>query len=121
LLALNAGWHTFAHVDPPLLAIVIVAVIGALAALSVVRYVVVFGTALTGSWTAILGALALTGDRAAAHAATATSVWVFYPFGPPSQPWWVPIAWIALGLVGVVVQLSTTSKMAGPKKKPKKP
>jgi hypothetical protein len=121
LLALNAGWHAFAHVDPPILAIVIVAVLGALAALSVVRYVVVFGTALAGSWTAMLGALALTGDRAAAHAASAGDVWVFYPLGPPSQPWWVPIAWIALGLVGVVVQLMTTSKTAGPKKKPKKP
>jgi hypothetical protein len=120
LAALNAGWHAIAHVDPPVLAIVIVAVVGALAALSVVRYVVVFGTALSGSWTAILGALALTGDHAAAHAASAGDVWVFYPLGPLSQPWWVPMAWIALGLIGVVVQLMTTSNTAGLKKKPKK-
>lgn len=121
LLALNAGWHAIAHADPPVLAIVIVAVVGALAALSVVRYVVVFGTALSGSWTAILGALALSGDRAAAHAASSGDVWVFYPLGPPSQPWWVPMVWIGLGLAGVVVQLSTTSTTAGPKKKLRKP
>jgi Domain of unknown function (DUF4203) len=120
LLALNAGWHAVAHVDPPTLAIAIVAVLGALAALSIVRYVVVFGTALSGSWTAILGGLALTGNQAAAHAASAGDVWVFYPLGPPAQPWWVPIAWIGLGLVGVVVQLATTSQTAGSKKKVKK-
>jgi hypothetical protein len=119
-LALNAGWHAFAHVDPPVLAIVIVAVLGALAALSIVRYVGVFGTALLGSWTAILGAFALTGNRATAHAASAGDVWIFYPLGPPSQPWWVPMAWLSLGLVGVVVQLSTTSAIAGLKKKPNK-
>jgi hypothetical protein len=120
LLALNAGWHAVAHVDPPVLAVVIVSVVGALAALSFVRYVVVFGTALSGSWTAMLGALALTGDRAAAHAASAGDVWVFYPLGPPSQPWWAPIVWLCLALVGVVVQLSTTTRTAGLKKKPKK-
>jgi len=120
-LALSAAWHAIAHVDPPVLAVVIVAVIGALAALSVVRYVVVFGTALLGSWSAILAALALTGSRAAAHAATAGNVWIFYPLGPPSQPWWVPMAWIGLALAGALVQLATTSNTAGPKKKPKKP
>src|SRR5207249_350173 len=52
-LVLNAGWHAIGHRDPPTAALVVVAVLGALAALSVVRYVVVFSTALTGSWTAI--------------------------------------------------------------------
>ena len=119
LLALNAGWRWIGHGDPPVIAVAIVAVVGALAALSIVRYVVIFGTALSGSWTAILGALALTGERAAAKATSAGDVWVFYPLGPPSQPWWVPIAWIALGLAGALVQLATTSKTAGPKKKKK--
>ena len=119
LLALNAGWRWIGHGDPPVIAVAIVAVVGALAALSIVRYVVIFGTALSGSWTAILGALALTGERAAARATSAGDVWVFYPLGPPSQPWWVPLAWIALGLAGALVQLATTSKTAGPKKKKK--
>ena len=57
----------------------------------------------------------------AAHAASAGDVWVFYPLGPPTQPSWVPMVWIALGLVGVIVQLAMTSKTAGPKKKLKKP
>jgi hypothetical protein len=42
-----------------------------LAALSVVRHVVIFGTALAGSWTLIVGALAMRGDEAARHATSA--------------------------------------------------
>jgi hypothetical protein len=119
LLALNTGWQFIRHTDPPVLVVVIVAVLGALAALSIVRYVVVFGTALAGSWTAILGAMALMGDRAAAHAASATDVWVIYPLAPLT-PWWRPVLWLALALAGVLVQLSTTTKTAGAKKPAKK-
>lgn len=114
-LALQAGWHAVRHSDPPTAALVIVAVLGALAALSVVRYVVVFATALAGSWTAVLGALAVTGDATAARATSATDVWVIYPYGPTPFRWWVPVAWLALALAGIVVQLSTTSKIAGKK------
>jgi hypothetical protein len=118
-LALNAAWHAIRHNDPPTILLIVVAVLGALGALSVVRYVVIFGTALSGSWTAILGALALKGGRAAAHAASASDVWVVYPLGPISDQWWVTVAWLVLALVGVVVQLSTTTKTAGTKKKVK--
>jgi hypothetical protein len=77
----------------------------------------VFATALAGSWTAILGGLALSGNAAAARAASASSdIWVIYPYGPTPFRWWVPVAWLALALVGVVVQLSTTTKLAGAKK-----
>lgn len=116
-LAVTAGWHAVRHADPPVVVLVIVAVLGALAALSIVRYVVVFATALAGSWTAILGGLALSGNAAAARAASAASdIWVIYPYGPTPFRWWVPVTWLALALVGVVVQLSTTTKLAGAKK-----
>ena len=115
-LALDAGWHAVRRADPPTVVLVVVAVLGALAALSVVRYVVIFGTALSGAWTTMIGAVALSGGRAVAHAASATDVWVLYPLDPLPSRWWVYAGWIGLSIVGVVVQLSTTTKLAGSKK-----
>jgi hypothetical protein len=118
VLALNSLWHAIRHVDPPTAVIVVVAVLGALAALSLVRYVVVFGTALGGSWIALIGGLSLMEGRGVAAASTTSNVWVLYPLGPIPGYWWFYLAWIALALVGAIVQLSTTSKLAGAKKAP---
>ncbi len=83
-LVLNLGWRVVGG-DPPTWLLVIVAVLGALGALSVVRYVVMFGTAIAGAWTLIVGGLAMTGNPAAQRAASAGDVWVLYPLGP--DPW----------------------------------
>jgi hypothetical protein len=87
---------------------VIVCVVGALAALSVVRWVVIFGTAIAGAWTIIVAALALMGDPAAARAATAGDVWILYPLGATGGQMWQVAAWFGLTVVGVVVQTVTT-------------
>jgi hypothetical protein len=103
-LALNLGWR-FVGGEPPTLVLVIACVLGALGALSVVRYVVV----------------ALMGDRDALRAASAGDVWVFYPLDPLPDRWWYTVIWVALSVVGVVVQLATTNKGGGRKKRaPKK-
>lgn len=115
VLVLDSIWQAVRHADPPTVVLVIVAVLGALVALSVVRYVVIFGTAIAGSWTAVLGALALAGDRGVGQATTA-GAWVLYPLGPVPRQWWFYAAWIVLAFVGAVVQLSTTSKLAGAKR-----
>ena len=123
-LALNSVWHAMRHTDPPTALLVVVAVLGALAALSIVRYVVVFGTALGGSWTALIGGLSLMEHRGGAAAQTAqtaltaSNMWVLYPLGPIPGYWWFYLAWIALAIAGAVVQLATTTKLAGPKKAP---
>ena len=57
-LAVHVVWRVIGG-EPPTAVLVIVCVVGALGALSAARYVVVFGTALAGAWTLILGALAL--------------------------------------------------------------
>ena len=114
-LAITSAWHLFAHTDPPTLVLVIVSVLGALGALSIVRYVVIFGTALAGSWTLIVGALALRGDAAARRAASAGDVWVWYPLDPLQGRWWVLAAWFVIALAGVVVQLVTTRRVKAPK------
>ena len=113
-VGLTSGWHFFAHADPPTLILVIVSVIGALCALSIVRYVVIFGTALAGSWTLIV---ALSGDAAAKRAASTGDVWILYPLDPLQGRWWVLGLWFVGALVGVVVQLATTQRKQARKAK----
>ena len=117
-LGLNFAWKLIGG-EPPTLLLVIVCVVGAVLALNVVRYVVVFGTAMTGAWTLMVGAFALVGDTAALKAASAPTVWAVYPLDLLPGKWWVTGLWIALSLAGALVQLATTSK-TGKKKKKKK-
>ena len=97
--------------DPHVLIVVAFAVVGALAAMWLQRYVVVTGTAFGGAWTLLVGVLALMGDAAAQAATAANGVWVVYPLDPAPGRRWLPVAWLALGAVGVFVQL----RKAGPR------
>ncbi|HYN09564.1 MAG TPA: DUF4203 domain-containing protein [Vicinamibacterales bacterium] len=116
-LALNALWRIGGGGDPPTLVLVLVCVLGALAALSVVRYVVIFGTAIAGAWTLIVGVMSLTG-RASLPGAPINDVWILYPLDPMPGRWWILAIWFALALAGVVVQLSTTTKGGKRKTRP---
>ncbi len=120
-LALTSGWHFAVHTDPPTLILVIVSVVGALCALSIVRYVVIFGTALAGSWTLIVGGLALSGDAAAKRAASAGDVWILYPLDPLQGRWWVLALWFVVAFAGVVAQLATTRNKQAQKMKRRMP
>lgn len=113
-LAVNLVWGQMSGGEPPALAIIIAAVVGALASLSLQRYVIIIGTALGGAWTLIVGGMALAGQRGAETAARAAAerpdVWVLYPMNPaPGQPWMLA-AWIVLGLIGVFVQMRYTAR-----------
>ncbi len=109
-LALNAGWRAAAGADPPTLVLVIVCVVGALAALAVVRGVIIFGTAIAGAWTLLIAALAIAGMRAVSTADFAKDIWIVYPLNPLPDAWWVTVVWIALSLAGIVVQMATSPK-----------
>jgi len=99
--------------DPHYLAVVLLAIAGATAATYLQRYFVIVGTSFGGAWTIIVGAMAVIGDQAALAAAVRGDVWVAYPMNPaPGQPW-VPIAWIALGVIGAGVQLGFTAGEKG--------
>jgi hypothetical protein len=87
------------------------AVLGALGALSVAKYVAVIGTALAGSWTMIVGGLALSGRQFNSLPVTSENIWVVYGAGPLPGNWVVIGSWILLALVGAMVQMTTTSKM----------
>lgn len=103
--------------DPPTLLLVIVCVIGAVMALQVVRYVMVVGTSVAGSWMFLVGVLALTGDPRALTAASAPNVFVVYPVDLLPPNWWVMMSWIVLSVVGITVQLRTTTPTGQRKKK----
>jgi len=109
--ALAAGpiWAAFGS-EPGAIVVIVFAIAGALGALALQRYVIIGATAFGGAWTVIVGALALTGDRAAAEAATRNNVWLVYPTNPAPGTYWVLLAWLALGVTGVIVQLAVTAK-----------
>ncbi|TAK18546.1 MAG: TMEM198/TM7SF3 family protein [Acidobacteria bacterium] len=108
-MLVHLGW-SLAHAEPPFWAVMIAAVIGALGALAITRYMIIVGTAFGGAWMLIVGAMALFGDRAAAKAASAGDMWVVYPLDPAPGVWWMWMAWFALGVTGAVVQVFTKGK-----------
>jgi hypothetical protein len=98
--------------DPHALAVVFLAIAGSAAAMYLQRYFIIVGTGFAGAWTMIVGALALAGDRVAQRAA-AGDVWVVYPLNPAPGQAWVPWAGVALGLIGIGVQLGVTGGEKG--------
>lgn len=113
---LNFGWR-FVGGEPPTVIVVIVCVIGAVIALRAVRYVVVCGTAIAGSWTALVGALALTGNSKALMAASAPNIWIVYPIELVPANWMIVVGWIVLAIAGMVIQFKTTTSGGTRKKK----
>ena len=101
------------HSDPPWWLVIVVAVLGALGALSLTRYMIIVGTAFGGAWMLIVGALALMGDKSAAQATKQGSVWLVYPLDPAPGQWKLWVLWFALAIVGAVVQVATKGKVAG--------
>ena len=99
--------------EPHFLVVVFAAVIGATAAIYLQRYVIIVSTSFGGAWTIIVGAMAFVGNRAALTAAATGNVWVVYPLDPAPGRRWLPIAWIALGLAGVAVQMGVTGGERG--------
>jgi hypothetical protein len=110
-LVAHVAWSTLGRSgDPPAVAVVVLSVMGSIGAMFLQRYVIVVATAFGGAWTVIVGGLAVAGDRGAARAATAGDVWILYPLSPAPGRKWVPVAWVALGLIGTAVQLVTTGR-----------
>src|SRR2546425_1417936 len=107
-LVAHVLWQSFGTGDPPAIAVIVLAVLGAIGAMLLQRYVIIVATAFGGAWTIIVGGLAIMTDRATAHGAPSGDVWILYPTSAGGQGW-APIAWIVLGLVGTAVQLGTTS------------
>jgi hypothetical protein len=110
-LIVNLVWI---HGDPHPAALVVAAAIGAYAAMSFQRHVIIVGTACGGAWTMLVGAVALMSGRSARAAAAIGDVWVVYPGSAGPNPVWVYVAWAVISLVGIYVQLRGSS-MTGKK------
>jgi hypothetical protein len=108
-LVVNVIWASLGR-EPHIIVVILLAIAGALAALALQRYVIITTTAFGGAWTAIVGGLALMGDRLAIEAAARNNVWLAYPMNPAPGQRWVILVWLVLGLIGVIVQLKVTAK-----------
>ena len=108
-LSANLIWASLGR-EPHIVIVILFAIAGALAALALQRHVIIVSTAFGGAWTAIVGALALLGDRLAVAAAARNDVWLAYPMNPAPGQRWVTVVWLVVGLAGVIVQLSVTAK-----------
>jgi hypothetical protein len=108
-LAASLIWASLGR-EPQAFVVILFAVVGALAALALQRYVIIGATAFGGAWTVMVGGLALAGNRLAADAAGRNNVWLAYPMHPAPGQQWVLFAWLALGILGAIVQLGFTAK-----------
>jgi len=95
--------------EPGAIVVIVFAIVGALAALALQRYVIIAATAFGGAWTIIVGGLALEGHRVSIDAAARNNAWLAYPMNPAPGNYWILLLWIALGVTGVIVQLGITA------------
>ena len=108
-LAANAIWAALGR-EPGVIGVILLSVVGALGALALQRYVIIISTALGGAWTALVGGLALAGDRVAVEAAGRAGIWVASPLNPAPGERWVVIVWLLMGITGAVIQFGVTAK-----------
>jgi len=100
----HLAWAPFAGADPPMLALVVPAIAGAVGAMVVQRYMIVVCTAFGGAWTIVVGAVNVLAARGVPSGGT-LNAWILYPASIGDQRW-APYAWFVLGVIGASVQLS---------------
>jgi hypothetical protein len=111
-LVAHSVWGYVRPGDPPPAAVIVLAILGAIGAMLLQRYVIIVATAFAGAWTVIVGGLAIAngGGLATGRTAHVGDVWILYPTTPAPGAGWVPIAWILLGIAGTGVQLGITGR-----------
>jgi uncharacterized membrane protein len=90
--------------DPPLLAVIAFALVGALSGWWFQRIVVSIATALGGAWTALVGLSAIITERMARRPPGGADIWIEYPASQALGRWGL-LLWIALAVWGAAVQL----------------
>jgi len=93
--------------EPGIWPVIILAVIGAIAALAVQRHVIIVATACAGAQTAVVGAAEFIGGRNLAVGGR--QMVHLYPLDPLPNTRWDLIAFVILGLAGLVIQLRTST------------
>lgn len=105
VLAVHLVWTPIGG-EPHPVVLIVAAVAGAMGALVLQRHVIIVGTAFAGAWTAIVGGLAMRTNAAK----VAEEVWLAYPTSLDQHRAWIVAGWVALGVLGVVVQFKWTGK-----------
>ncbi|MFL6279440.1 MAG: DUF4203 domain-containing protein [Vicinamibacterales bacterium] len=93
--------------EPGIWPVIILAVIGAVGALAVQRHVIIVATAFAGAQTAVVGAAELVASRSVDT--TSRQMFHVYPLDPLPNTRADLIAFVVLGIFGLVVQLRTTT------------
>jgi Domain of unknown function (DUF4203) len=104
-LSAHVVWALMRPGDPPAVAVIVAATVGAVGAMLLQRYVIIVTTALAGAWTILVGGLTIAAARGVEGVTPPGEPWILYPF-TPAQERWVLVAWLSLGLIGAVVQLA---------------
>jgi hypothetical protein len=94
--------------EPGIWPVIIFAVIGAIGALAVQRHVIIVATAFAGAQTAVVGAAELIGGRNLES--PPRQIVHVYPLDPLPNTRLDLVAFVVLGVVGLIIQLRTTPK-----------
>lgn len=95
--------------DPHAFVVILAAVAGAATAMWLQRYVIIIATAFAGGWTMLWSAMTAM-DASGPLGAKRPEVWMVYPLDLSSGRRWVLAAWLAIGLLGVFIQLRFTAR-----------
>jgi hypothetical protein len=105
--------------DPHAFVVILASVAGAAAAMVLQRYVIIIATAFSGGWTMVWGALHVMDSNGAI--ARRPEIWMVYPFDLSAGRRWILAAWVAIGLLGVFIQLRFTALSKSPARAKAKP
>ena len=117
-LLVSVAWKPFGG-EPHWAALLAAAALGAIAAMSFQRHVIIIATAFVGAWTMLLGAATLMLGKGVRAASSVNDIWVVYPNSGGQASLWIYVAWIAVALLGLYVQLHTSGKAERARKKKK--
>ena len=95
--------HLFIEGDPNVWLVVATSIGGAVISVKTRRQVLILGTAFGGSWTALVGGMALF-QQQAALAVTAGDLSQLFPVAPLAGQMTFAVAWFVGGTVGLMVQ-----------------
>ena len=99
----HAAWMAWRGSEPGVIVVIFAAVIGATLATALQREIVIVATAFAGAQTAVAGIVAAMATRAA-RSPGQDDVWVGHLGIPAFGRSWQFLAWVALGIVGTIVQ-----------------